>query len=338
VTLATYTGMSNPSESPLPSRIPTAVERALDRGAYADAVDELAKFFANSTACPADEVRVALETRLAGPEVAGEAIARLRRMLADPACPREAGRLWARLSWRREDFQASTALRTLVRSGPAGEEAAVEWVRLLVDHGRDDELIRLAILTELYLFSSPRAWMAVATGLRERRLYQLGKFWVQHWREVPALDAGQLLVVAELWRGAGWPERGANINRDAVERFPTAAECAAHRGWLAVDAVARDDYNSAAQLLSQTQAAGARIDDRFLATLVTSTIAVRQAEPDRRPQVLTDARQSIDEVVASYPELPREPARLSFYHFVLNRLADQNGFGTRLWAWWQRRG
>lgn len=197
------------------------------------------------------------------------------------------------------------------------------------------QLLRLASVGEHWLRRSPPAWGEMAAGLRELGVTREGHFWTWGWQEMPELTARDLLNVAEILRANAKDDDAAEANRAALDRAASGPIRAVHACWLAADDVRRHDLAAAEIRLPGVDPAGFTPDQRFLYTLVTAAVSVGRTDAARRPEVLSDARQSVDAACRDYPGLRRDPARIRLLRDIAQQWTEHAGLGTRLWAMWR---
>lgn len=256
--------------------------------------------------------------------------------LREPDVHPGAGRLWSRLKASQGDWDSYRDLRRWIALGPVGEQAGLAWIEELQARGQRYELLRLATLGEHWLGSNDATWSAMAQALHQWRYQRQALFWVADWRSHPDASATDLLPVAEILRASGEHQSAAAASKTALQQPSDDLTRARHECWLAADEVQAGDFDAAEARLKRIDPSGFGPADRCLHTLVAAAVAVDRADAQRRPEAITDARESIDMARLAYPELRTDPARRSFYRRVLQQLSEAGGLGTRLWAWWRQ--
>ncbi|MCA9056095.1 MAG: hypothetical protein KDA75_19820 [Planctomycetaceae bacterium] len=276
-------------------------------------------------ACIAEQLQSREWLAAAEPVVAG--------ILAESDVQPLAGRLWSQIQVRQEHWDAFKQLRVMVDDGPAGEAAAETWLQLLVERRQPLQLLRMASLGEHWLRRRPLLWGATLDALRTLRQFRAARFWIAHWQDFRSLDDRDLLNVAEILRATGQSRDAAEVNRLGWERSP---ESPGHACWLAVDDALAGDYEATEKRLQAIDSAALSPEYRSLHTLAAAAVSVGRADAQRLPEVLTVARQSLDDLRGADPSLADDPARRVVYHKVLEQLADSGGVTMQLWAWWRR--
>ncbi len=256
-------------------------------------------------------------------------------LLEDDEVQPWAGGLWSRIKIGQSDWDAYKQLRPLLQKGPVGERAALVWIQELVLRSEGIQLLRLASLGEHWLRRYTPAWGAMAEALRTLHVQQPGYFWTWRWQDLPDLTSRDLLNVSEILRANHRCAEGALANTAALERDPGHALCAVHTCWLAADEVILRDFEAAEARLHRIDPALFSPENRLLQTLVTAAVSAGRADAARRPEVLSDARQSIDTACREHRDLRRDPARIRLLREVISQWGEDGGLGVRLWCWWR---
>lgn len=266
---------------------------------------------------------------------AGDAERVLERMVESPDSIPDVGRQWIWLQVRRNDWGCGRRLRPLLaKNRGVAEEGAVCLVRMLADAGNASELGIFIGANGDWLKASDATWGAVGSALAGIRDYQPALRWMSDWRERPNAEPWMLVNTIEALRAVGRIDEAVEVSQAALERRAPGGK-QFHRLWLAIDAAAVGDAETAGQHLQQVDVAALPPDWALLGWLAQGYVEIATAEPAERPRVFAGVRKRIEAARRGYKAFDHEPGHRRAYRQVSRQIAALAGtFSAKLWQAW----
>ena len=226
-------------------------------------------------------------------------------------------------------------LKVLMEHHPhSGGLAVYDWVKALLDKGRNNQFKKFAKQDESWLRKSTFAWGSVGWGFTRIREYELAYKWLKDWRDQTEAEPWMLVNAVEACREQGKHEEAAEISRHALSLSPDGGS-ALHQIWLAVNSIERGDYAAAREQLSLADPGELDVDYDFLFKVCDAILEIEEAPDNQRSATFRTVRQRMNQC-ATYPNIRQEKSRRQFYRYAIKKIAQRvGGISPTLWSWYR---